>query len=449
MYEESNRSDRPYRAKYERVRFLTMSRTPTRAFHGERSNAAISWLAIVVVLVIGARALLDGLVHEVLFAATVATVALVPAIALRSNRAALPWEVTAVAIAPLLAAVFAPDLWSRQLVLYAGAAALALGLTLEMHALTEIRLERWLAVVFVTMLSAAVAATWAMLTWAVDLLAGTALLASNTEAMWLLIVATAAGLVAGACFDRYYRRFPGEELVSAPVDGVEEDVFASKADIDGHPPLEERLPVSGRVQRGLVQALRLGMVAILVYGVATFDTGAISNATAMLAVTFVPTLLRRRYDVPFDAGLTLWIATVVFMHAIGSFYIYDRSFWWHNLTHPLSATLVGAVGYVAVRTLDEHRDEIHMPPELIPGTIVVFVLAFGVFWEIGEFGFDVVAGYTGLEMPLAQHGLDDTMSDIVFNTIGAIVVARWGLPYLTDVTDAVTDRLEDWWILGR
>ncbi|WP_293032787.1 hypothetical protein [Natronococcus sp.] len=426
-----------------------MSRTPTRAFHGERSNAAISWLAIVIVVLIGARALVDGFVHEVLFAATVVTVAVVPLIALRSTRAALPWEVTAVAIAPLLGAVLAPDLWNRQLVVYAGAATIALALTLEVHALTEIRLERWLAIAFVTMLSASVAATWAVLTWTVDLVAGTDLLASNTEAMWLLIVATVAGLLAGVCFDRYYCRFPGEELVSAPVDGIEEDVFASEADIDGHPPLEERLPASGRAQRGLVQALRLGMAAILGYGVVTFDPGVISNAAAMLAVTFLPTLLRRRYGLPFDAGLTLWITTVVFMHAIGSFYIYDRSFWWHNLTHPLSATLVGAVGYVAVRTLDEHRDEIHMPPELVPGTIVVFVLSFGVLWEIGEFGFDVVAAYTGLEMPLAQHGLDDTMSDIVFNTIGAIVVARWGLPYLTDVTDAVTDRLEDWWILGR
>lgn len=51
-----------------------MSRTPTRAFHGERSNAAISWLAIVVVVLVGGRALLDGFAHEVLFAATVGAV---------------------------------------------------------------------------------------------------------------------------------------------------------------------------------------------------------------------------------------------------------------------------------------------------------------------------------------------------------------------------------------
>ncbi|RQG94460.1 hypothetical protein [Natrarchaeobius chitinivorans] len=421
-----------------------MSRTPTRAFHGERSNAYLSWLAIAVAGFVGAQALVDGRIHETLFAATVVIVAIVPVVALESTRAALPWEVTTVAVAALLVATIFPDLWRRQLVLYTGGAAIALALTLEVHALTEVRLERWFAVAVVTMVSASIAAVWAMVTWIRDLLAGTAILASNAELMWLLITATTAGLFAGVCFDLYYRHFPGDELVSAPVDGIDEDVFAIEADIDGRPPLEERLPVSGGLQRVLVQVLRLGMVAMAGYGAVTLDFGAVSNATAMLAVTFVPTLLRHRYDLPFDSGLVLWVTVVVFMHSIGSFYIYDRSFWWHNLTHPLSATLVGGVGYVAIRVLDEHREEIHLPPELTPGFIVIFVLSFGVFWEIGEFGFDVVAGITGLEMPLAQHGLDDTMSDILFNTIGAIVVARWGLPYLTDVTDAVTDRLDGW-----
>ncbi|MFP9192718.1 hypothetical protein [Natronosalvus vescus] len=421
-----------------------MSRTPSRALHGEKSNAYLSWVAIAVVLLIGGYAILEQLVHETLFAATVVTVALVPMIVLETRRAALPWEVTVVAVAPLLAAIAAPDLLTRQLVIYAGAAILALALTLEVHALTEVRFERWLAVTVVAMVSAAIAAIWAILTWVQDLAAGTTILAGNTELMWLLITATVAGIIAGVCFDLYYRGFPGEELVSAPVDGVEEHVFAIEADIDGHPPLEERLPLSGRVQFGLIQTLRLGMVAIFVYGLFNLDVGVISNAGGMLAITFVPTMLRRRYDLPFDAGLTLWITLVVFLHAIGSFYIYDRSFWWHNLTHPLSATLVGGLGYIAIRVIDEHRDEIHVPPELVPGFVVVFVLSFGVFWEIGEFGFDLIANATGLEMPLAQHGLDDTMTDLVFNTFGAVVVAVWGLPYLTNLTDVVTDRLEDW-----
>lgn len=48
--------------------------------------------------------------------------------------------------------------------------------------------------------------------------------------MWLMIAATATGLVAGICFDLYYRGFPGSELVSAPIEGIE-DVFAREAGI--------------------------------------------------------------------------------------------------------------------------------------------------------------------------------------------------------------------------
>ena len=52
-------------------------------------------------------------------------------------------------------------------------------------------------------------------------------------------------------------------------------------------------------------------------------------------------------------------------------------------------------------------------------------------------------------MPLAQHGLNDTMTDIVFNTIGGTIVALWGLPYLSDLTSAISERLEGWRFLQQ
>ncbi len=424
-----------------------MARTPTRPFHGERTNAYLSWTAVLVAALVGLRGLTIGQIHDVVFAASVVLVALIPVLVLESRRAALPWEIPMLAVLPLIVAGLAPDPFSRQVALYVGAAPIALALTLELNAFTEIRLERWLAVSFVTMLSAALAAVWATTAWSRDLVTGTAVIPSNEHVMWLLIASTGAGLLAGIVFDRYYRQFPGEELVSAPVDGIDEELFAAKTDADDHPNLEERLPIAARRQRQLVWAMRGGLVAILVYGFVTFEFDAIGNVTGMLAITFLPTLLRRRYDLPFDAGLTLWVTLAVFLHAVGSFRLYELTFWWHNLTHPLTATLVGAIGYVVIRVLDERRDDIHLPPRLVPAFVVLFVVAFGVFWEIGEFGFDVIAAHTGLTMPLAQHGLDDTMTDLVFNTIGAIVVATWGLPYLTDLTQAVSDRLEGWSLL--
>ncbi|MXV61957.1 hypothetical protein GS429_07780 [Natronorubrum sp. JWXQ-INN-674] len=418
-----------------------MSRSPTRSFHGERSNAYLSWTAVVVALLIGGWAVFDGRFHELVFATSLAAIVLLPAIALESERAALPWEISMLALLPLFGAVVVSDPLARQLTLYAGASVLALALTLEVHALTEIRLERFLAAAFVTMLSAGIAAVWATLTWFQDLVAGTSIIASNDEVMLLLIAATAAGPVAGTVFDRYYRQFPGEELVSAPVDGVEEELFAAKTGADDHPTLEERIPISSGAQRGLLWAMRGALVAMVGYGIVAPDSDTISNAGSMLVVSVLPVGLRRRYDLPFDTGFVLWITLVAFLHALGSVYFYEHTFWWHNLTHPLSATLVGAIGYVVIRSLDELREEIHVPPSLVPSFVVLFVLSLGVFWEIGEFTFDLLAERFSLSMPLSQHGLADTMSDIVFNTVGAIVVAVWGLPYLAPVTDAITDRL--------
>jgi glycopeptide antibiotics resistance protein len=44
-------------------------------------------------------------------------------------------------------------------------------------------------------------------------------------------------------------------------------------------------------------------------------------------------------------------------------------------------------------------------------------------------------------MPLAQHGLDDTVRDLMFNSLGALIVAIFGQVHLTDVAEQVRDRI--------
>jgi hypothetical protein len=69
-------------------------------------------------------------------------------------------------------------------------------------------------------------------------------------------------------------------------------------------------------------------------------------------------------------------------------------------------------------------------------------MAFGVVWELFEFGLDVLAARTGVDMPLAQHGLDDTVGDLLFNAAGAVVVAAFGQAYLSGTVDALLEVLE-------
>jgi hypothetical protein len=58
--------------------------------------------------------------------------------------------------------------------------------------------------------------------------------------------------------------------------------------------------------------------------------------------------------------------------------------------------------------------------------IVVFVLAFGMLWEVFEFSAVEVSKTLGVSSPVIVFGIDDIVTDLVFNTVGAVVVALWG-----------------------
>jgi hypothetical protein len=73
--------------------------------------------------------------------------------------------------------------------------------------------------------------------------------------------------------------------------------------------------------------------------------------------------------------------------------------------------------------------------------IFVVALSFGVTRELFEFGLDIVADATGLTMPLARRGLDDTVRDFVFNSLGALIIAVFGQAHLAGVAESLRDRL--------
>ena len=196
-----------------------------------------------------------------------------------------------------------------------------------------------------------------------------------------------------------------------------------------------------RTQRLLTRGMQVVLLGIVGYGVVAGQPKAITNGGIALLVTAFPAVLERNYDLPLDPWLGLWITTAVFLHTLGSAGLYGHIPWWDNLTHAMSASLVAAVGYTAARAIDLHSDDIHVPGRITFVYIFVVVLSFGVVWELFEFGLDLAADATGLTMPLAQHGLDDTVRDLMFNSVGALLVALFGQAHLTGIAETVRDRL--------
>jgi hypothetical protein len=188
--------------------------------------------------------------------------------------------------------------------------------------------------------------------------------------------------------------------------------------------------------------MQVGIALILLVGLARRNVGVVVNATFALAATALPAVLERDYRLPLDAGLTLWITAALFLHTIGMLGLYDGVWWWDHLTHTLSATIVAAVGYVTARAVDESSEDIYLPRPFLFVYIVLFTLALGVLWEVLEFAARGGADLLGIDPVLVQYGLSDSLLDLVFDAVGAVVVGLFGAGVFEGVATTLADRLD-------
>ncbi|WP_135823674.1 hypothetical protein [Halorussus ruber] len=214
--------------------------------------------------------------------------------------------------------------------------------------------------------------------------------------------------------------------------------------------VRNRLHVSERAQAGLVRLLQVVMVAIFVVGLSLGNAGIAVNAAVGLLVTQLPALLEKRYQITMDVALVLWITLAMFLHAFGTLplpgldfaSLYGSTWWWDHMTHALSSSLVVGSAYAVTRAVQEHTEYIHLGPKFTFAYLLVFVMAFGVFWELLEFYIAVAARLLGIPKILTQYGLGDTILDLSYNTLGGLLVAVFGTAYLTGVSDQLLARLE-------
>jgi len=212
--------------------------------------------------------------------------------------------------------------------------------------------------------------------------------------------------------------------------------------------VRDRLGIGARSQRRLSRAMQILLVVVVAVGLYGGDAGVVANGAASLAITFLPAALERDAGIPMDSGVTLWITTAVFLHALGTLAlpgaelsIYRSVGWWNHLTHALSSSVVAAGGYATIRAIDVHVEGVSVPHRVMFVFILLFVLAFGVLWEVFEFALGELAAATGTRTVLTQYGLADTMLDLVFDALGGLAVAAGGHVYLSDVVDGLVDRL--------
>lgn len=147
------------------------------------------------------------------------------------------------------------------------------------------------------------------------------------------------------------------------------------------------------------------------------------RAGLILLLMLVPSILKQRYRfyLPFalDLGIVSFIFGTFFLGHTHNFYNWFE--YWDIIIHFQSGILLGITGFVLVYILNEHK---RFNLDLSPGFIFLFAttfsIAFGAIWEIVEFMGD--HWFRGSW----QASLDDTMWDLVADSIGALIVSVSG-----------------------
>ena len=191
-----------------------------RLVERRRLNAVLGWTFVAVLCLIGVAAVVWGRLLWAGFTLTLVSLAVVPAVAFRKFDAMLPWEVLALASIPSLGRLLVVGqtvggvTLTGRITTYVAVAAAALILAVELDVFTPVRMSDSFAVVFVAIATVAAAGLWAEVRWLSDILFGTGFLLDGRpehvieEAlMWDFVAATVAGLVAGVCFELYFRRY--------------------------------------------------------------------------------------------------------------------------------------------------------------------------------------------------------------------------------------------------
>lgn len=171
----------------------------------ERHNAIIAWILTGFVVLVAIGNLLVGNLLWAGFAGSVVVLAVLPGIVFRSGRAALPWEVLALAVLPLVGRTFGSGSVS-EFATYLSVAAIALLVAVELQTFTSVRMTPGFAITFVVIATMATAGAWAVVRWIADRYLATGFLTSEEILMWEFVASMAAGIVAGVVFELYFRR---------------------------------------------------------------------------------------------------------------------------------------------------------------------------------------------------------------------------------------------------
>lgn len=176
--------------------------------------------------------------------------------------------------------------------------------------------------------------------------------------------------------------------------------------------------------------IKLTLIIAIVGAIITFQWLVLFVSSLTLILTFLPAFVERNYKITlpleFEIVITGFIFASLFLGEIHSFYY--KYWWWDTMLHTLSGSILGFIGFLLIFTLNKTvKIGIHLSPFFLAFFSFCFAVTMGALWEIFEFSMDLIFGLT------MQKGLEDTMLDLIADSIGAIFASLIGYLYIKKV----------------
>nr|QNO41536.1 hypothetical protein ENJCFOFA_00018 [Methanosarcinales archaeon ANME-2c ERB4]QNO41936.1 hypothetical protein NBIEPGBJ_00001 [Methanosarcinales archaeon ANME-2c ERB4]QNO48255.1 hypothetical protein FILMCLBC_00001 [Methanosarcinales archaeon ANME-2c ERB4] len=167
--------------------------------------------------------------------------------------------------------------------------------------------------------------------------------------------------------------------------------------------------------------MKCAMIAMGVYSIQVHDWLWTFASFSGFILSMAPNIIEKRFDIRIPLLLDLAITLVIFFHVGGGVL---KMYWtipfYDKIGHFFASALIAFIALTAVYLLDEYWSGLHMDLRGMIFVAIVFTMAVGVAWEIGEFGIDQFFGTH------EQRDLYDTMTDLIVDTIAGVVVAVSG-----------------------
>lgn len=136
-----------------------------------------------------------------------------------------------------------------------------------------------------------------------------------------------------------------------------------------------------------------------------------------------PVIMKKSLKFSLPWILQFFIVFAISLHIWGGVLHFYRMPFYDKIAHFLASAIIAFFALLVIYILDVFSPRIHMDIFIIGFFIIIFTIAIGGIWEIAEFLSDQIFSHG---TPIAQVSLQNTMWDLIADTIAGIFVGVGG-----------------------